>query len=324
MSSPNVSDIVATTIESRTRKIADNVTNNNAVLKKLSQKGKIKPFSGGHKIYQELSFAENGNSGWYSGYDVLPTAASDVLSAAEFSIKQAAVPVVISGLEMLQNSGKEKMIDLMDSRISVAESSMSNLICDGIYSDGTGSGGNEIDGLDVAVSASPTTGVYGGISRVDYAFWQNQLGERTAVTLASDVIQGDWNDLWADCVRGSDRPDLIMVDATVWAVYMASLQSLQRFTSPETGSLGFPTIKFMDADVCLDGGIGGSCPAGQAFFLNTDYIHYRPHAQRNMVPLSPNRRYATNQDAEVQILGWAGNLTSSGSQFQGRYDATGT
>jgi hypothetical protein len=39
-----------------------------------------------------------------------------------------------------------------------------------------------------------------------------------------------------------------------------------------------------------------------------------------MVPLSPNRRYATNQDAEVQILGWAGNLTTSGAQFQGRFD----
>jgi hypothetical protein len=54
------------------------------------------------------------------------------------------------------------------------------------------------------------------------------------------------------------------------------------------------------------------------FFLNTKYLFYRPHSQRNMVPLAPNKRYAINQDAEVQIIGWAGNLTSSGSQFQGR------
>ena len=74
----------------------------------------------------------------------------------------------------------------------------------------------------------------------------------------------------------------------------------------------------MDADVVLDGGIGGAATASTAYFLNTDYIHYRPHAKRNMVPLSPNRRYATNQDAEVQILAWAGNLTTSGGMFQGR------
>ena len=316
MASPNVSDILATTIESRTRKIADNVTDNNAILKKLSLKGKIKPFSGGHKIYQELSFAENSNSGWYSGYDVLPTGASEVLSAAEFTIKQAAVPVVISGLEMLQNAGKEKMIDLMDARLSVAESTLANLISNGLYSDGTGSGGKDIDGLEAVCDPSPTTGVYGGINRANYAFWNNQLRDNTA---AEATINDDWNILWAACVRGADRPDIIMVDNNIWQIYMSSLQALQRFTSPEVGNLGFPTVKFMDADVCLDGGIGGNAETSDAYFLNCDYLHFRPHAQRNMVPLSPNRRYATNQDAEVQILAWAGNLTCSGTQFQGRY-----
>jgi hypothetical protein len=99
---------------------------------------------------------------------------------------------------------------------------------------------------------------------------------------------------------------------------MASLQANQRFTDPSSANLGFPSIKFMDADVVLDGGIGGFCPQNTGFFLNTKYLKWRPHAQRNMVPLSPNRRYSTNQDAEVQILAWAGNLTSNGAQFSGR------
>ena len=318
MAFPNISDILATTIESRTRKIADNVTKNNVILMKLEGKGKIKPFSGGHKILQELSFAENTNAGWYSGYDILPVGVSDVISAAEYNIKQAAVPVVISGLEMLQNAGKEKMIDLMDSRLSVAESTLANLISGGLYSDGTGAGGKEIDGLGAAVLVDPTAaGTYGGIDQVAFPFWQNQTVDAADTT----TLQTDWNNLWSSQVRGTDRPDLIVCDNTVWAAYTAILQAQQRFATPETGALGFPTLKYMDADVCFDGGIGGFCPAGTAFFLNCDYIHYRPHSARNMVPLSPNRRYATNQDAEVQILAWAGNLTTSGRQFQGRYDA---
>ena len=317
MAFPNISDILATTIESRTKSIADNVTKNNALLMKLEQKGKIKTFSGGSKILQELSFAENTNAGWYSGYDILPVGVSDVISAAEFNIKQAAVPVVISGLEMLQNSGKEVMIDLMEARLSVAESTLANLISGGLYSDGTGAGGKEIDGLDSAVPTDPTTGTYGGIDRATWTFWRSQVGG--GATTSPTNIQERMNNLWSSMVRGTDRPDLIMVDNQFWSDYMASLQAQQRFTSPETGNLGFPTIKFMDADVCLDGGIGGYCPAYTAFFLNTDYLHYRPHSNRNMVPLSPNRRYATNQDAEVQILAWAGNLTCSGAQFQGRY-----
>ena len=125
---------------SRTRKIADNVTKNNALITRLEQRGNIKTFSGGSKILQEISFAENGNAGYYSGYDLLPVAAQDVISAAEYNIKQAACPVAISGLEMLQNAGREQMIDLIESRISVAEGTMANLLAGGVYSDGTGTG----------------------------------------------------------------------------------------------------------------------------------------------------------------------------------------
>jgi hypothetical protein len=316
MAFPNISDIVATTIMSRTKKIADNVTDNNVLLKKLSLKGKIKPFSGGNKILQELSFAENSNAGWYSGYDLLPVGVSDVLSAAEFDIKQAAVPVVISGLEMLQNSGREKMIDLLEARMSVAESTLSNLICEGLYSDGTANGGKEITGLDLAIPVNPATGTYGGIDRATWTFWRSIVSSGVALTAAN--IQQAMNGVWADLVRGKENPDLIVMDNTLWETYVASLQSQQRFHQAEVGDLGFPTLKFMGTDVCLDGGIGGNATAGTAYFLNTDYIHYRPHSNRNMVPLSPDRRYATNQDAEVQILAWAGNLTSSGSRYQGR------
>ncbi|GAF77041.1 unnamed protein product [marine sediment metagenome] len=316
MSFPNISDILATTIDSRTRQIADNVTKNNAILSQLSKKGRIKTFSGGVKILQELSFADNSNAGWYSGYDLLPVGVSDVISAAEYDIKQAAVPVIISGLEQLQNSGREQMIDLMEGRLGVAESTIANLIAGGLYSDGTGSGGKEITGLDAAVPLDPTTGTYGGIDRSVWDFWQNQFVNVADTT----TLQADMNSLWAKTVRGMDRPDLIMMDTTVWEAYVASLQAQQRFNSPAVGNLGFPSIKFMDSDVVLDGGIGGFCPVGTSFFLNTDYLFYRPHSDRNMVPLSPNRRYATNQDAEVQILAWAGNLCTSGAQFQGRLD----
>jgi hypothetical protein len=103
-------------------------------------------------------------------------------------------------------------------------------------------------------------------------------------------------------------------------MYLASLQTNQRFADVKKGEAGFDSLKFIGADVVLDGGIEGNCGANTAYFLNTNYIHWRPHADRNMVPLSPNKRYAVNQDAEVQILAFAGNLTCSGRKFQGRWD----
>lgn len=323
MAFPNTTDIVATTIQSRSRAIADNVTKNNALLAKLNMRGNIKPISGGNTILQELSYAQNSNGGFYSGYDLLPVAAADVISASEFNIKQLACPVVISGLEMLQNSGKEQFIDLLEGRINVAESTMSNLLAQSIYSDGTGTGGKEITGLNAAVPSDPTTGTYGGINRATWTFWRSQLYDFStqSVTPSATTIQAAMNSMWASQVRGSDRPDLIVSDSIYWTYFMTSLQAIQRFTSPTTGSLGFPTIQFMDADVVLDGGIGGYIGSSLMFSLNTKYIFLRPHKDRNMVALSPNKRYSVNQDAEVQILGWAGNLTSSGAQFQGRIQA---
>jgi hypothetical protein len=317
---PNVSDIVATTIEKRSKKIADNVTKNNAALAWIKSKGNVREITGGSVIYEELSFAENANAGWYSGYDLLPVAAQDVLSAAQFDIKQAAVPVVISGLDELKNDGPEAMIGLMESRVGVAEATMANLLADGMYSDGTGSAGKEIVGLDSAVPISPATGTYGGIDRAAWPFWRSK--STTIATLSATTVQPAMNAMWAQLVRGRNRPDLILMDNEWWAAYMASLQLLQRFTDPGKAKLGFPTVDFMDASCVLDGGIGGFMTTRTCFFLNTNFLFWRPHRRRNMVPLSPNRRYSVNQDAEVQILAWAGGLTGSGSQFQGRLIAT--
>lgn len=317
MAFPNVTDIVATTIENRSRKLADNVTKNNALLSRLNQRGNIRTVSGGSLIFEELSFAENANTGWYSGYDLLPVAAQDVLSAAQYDFKQAACPVIISGLDQLKNAGKEQMIDLLEGRIKVAESSMMNLLAQGVYSDGTAAGGKQVTGLNAAVPVNPNTGTYGGIDRATWAFWRSK-STTSGAALTALTIQGAFNDMWAQLVRGMDRPDLIVVDNFMWSTYLASLQAQQRFTGTETAKLGFPTILYMDADVCLDGGIGGFAVTKTAYFLNSKYIFWRPHSDRNMVPLAPNRRYAINQDAEVQILAWAGNLTTSGSQFQGR------
>jgi hypothetical protein len=326
---PNYSGIMSTTIESRSGKISDNVTANNALLSALSKKGRIKPVSGGSKILQEISAAENANGGWYSGYDLLPVGVSDVISSAEYNWKQAAVPVVMSGLEVLSNSGKERIIDLMEARLEVAENTMSNLISNGLYSDGTGSGGKEIDGLAAALPLDPTAAPYGGIDGATFTFWQNQVSDQTAAAgLDPTLIQGFWNELWASMVRGADRPDLIMCDSSVWNAYVASLQAQQRFTNTDNADAGFATIQFMDADVVLDGGIqnssfGSGAPAGTAYFLNTKYMQYRPHRDRNMTSLSPDMRYSTNQDASASILAWAGNLTTSNRSLQGIYSAVG-
>jgi hypothetical protein len=174
MASPNLNEIVTTTLRNRSGKLADNITKNNALLMRLRQRGKVKPFSGGRTIVQEIAYAENSTFKRYSGYDLLNVQPSDVMTAAEYDIKQAAVAVSISGLEELQNRGENELIDLLEQRIENAESTLLNNIALDCYSDGSADGGKQIGGLQLLVSSSPTSGTVGGINRATWSFWRNQ------------------------------------------------------------------------------------------------------------------------------------------------------
>jgi outer membrane protein assembly factor BamB len=308
----NFDNLLTTTLESRTGKLADNVSDNNALLKRLKERGNIRPVSGGTKIVEELEYGES-DSIWYTGYDKIDFTNPQLFSAAEFDLKLLAAPVGISGEELLKNAGKERVIDLLEAKIKNAEKTLMNQMSTAIYSDGTGSGGKQLTGLQALVSDAPTTGTVGGIDRASNEFWRNHA-KTSAVT--AENIYAAMNEVYMACSRGSDRPDIIVADDELYATYEASLVPQQRFTNAKLAEAGFTNLKFKGADVIYDGGVGGKCPAGHMYFLNTEYLRLRPHKERNF-KLIGGERMAINQDAIYKIIGWAGNLTMSNAQLQG-------
>jgi len=314
-----MTEIVTTTLRNRTGKLQDNVSKNNALLGRLKAKGKIKTVSGGRTIVQEMEYAENGTFKRYSGYESLNISPSDVFTAAEYNYAQAAVAVSISGLEMIQNSGENAIIDLLESRISNAEKTITNNIALDCYSDGTADGGRQIGGLQLLVSSNPGTGTVGGIDRSQWAFWRNKKFSGVSdggAAVTSANIQSYMNRLYLQLVRGADQPDLIVTDNNFYRFYLESLQAIQRIQSSDTAMAGFNGLKYMNADVVLDGGYGGGSPTSSMYMLNTDYIYFRPHSDRFFVPLGDDR-FAVNQDAMVKLVGFAGNMTVSNSFLQG-------
>lgn len=241
---------------------------------------------------------------------------------------------------MLQNSGKEKMIDLLEARIGNAERTMKNNLSQDCYSDGTADGGKQIGGLQLLVADANTTGTIGGINSATWGFWQNQLQSfaTAGLTAGAATIQTMMNRAWLGAARGPDRPDLIVADNVYYRYYWESLQAIQRIESNDKAMSGFMSLKFMDADVVFDGGFqgntagnvtslgsggswlsgGGStggAPASHMYFLNSDYIYLRPHKDRNMTPLDPDR-FSVNQDAMVKLMAWAGNMTMANRFLQ--------
>lgn len=320
MPSPNLSEIVTTTLQNYSGVLADNISKNNAILERLNRKGK-EPAEGGRTILQELMYAENSTMMWYSGYDFVNIQPSDSFSAAEFDWKQAVAAVTISGLEELQNASKERIHNLVRARVKVAEITMDNAISAGCYGDGTGTGGKEIGGLQFLVADAPSTGTVGGVNRANFPFYRNFSRDSSdaGVTASATTVQSEFGIMYTSTCRGKDKVDLIMCDNTWWLYYLGSLQAIQRITEIGEASAGFQRLKYMGADVVFDGGgsgMDGGCPANHAYFLNTNYIHWRPHSARNMVPIGGDRMN-TNQDAIVKLIGFAGNMTLSNARLQG-------
>ena len=317
--SPNLNELVTTTLRNRSGELADNVTNNNALLARMKKKGSIKPVAGGRTIVQELEYAQNGTYQRYAGYQVLNINPSDVFTAAEFDWKQAAVAVTWNGLEIdVQNTGKEQIIDLLESRISNAEKTMSNNLSYDLYSNGTADGGLQVGGLQLLVADAPTSGVIGGIDRSQWPFWRNQSFSgltNGGGAVSATTIQGYMNQLWLLTKRQSDVVDLIIADNNYFNFYWSSLQAIQRITSDKDGEAGYQNLKFMGADVVPDGAVGAACPPNHMYFLNTEYIKYRPSSKRNMTPLDSVT--SMNQDAGVRLIVWAGNMTLANAQLHG-------
>ena len=156
MTSPNAvfTELVSTTFRKHRKQIVDNVSNNNALLKRLMSKKQMRVEDGGLTITAPLEYDENGTYQRYSGYDILSVGASDVISAAEFQWRQIALNVVASGQELRTNSGDSRIINLVKSRMKNAMRTFKNNFSGDVYSDGTLS--NQINGLQALVADAGT------------------------------------------------------------------------------------------------------------------------------------------------------------------------
>lgn len=237
----------------------------------MKEKGSLQTADGGRTIVQELEYAENASFQWYSGYETVSIAPSDVFSWSEYDWKQASVAVTASGLEIdVQNVGDLAVINLLKARIKNAENTMSNQLAKAMYSDGAGSSGKEIGGLQLLVADDPTQGTVGGINRAQWTFWQNGVFDCSSAGANASAanIQGYMDTTYNRTVRGRDHADLIMADSNFYGFFQQSLQSIQRVTNPELAKLGFANLQYINTDVVLDGGIGGNCPTNHMYFLS--------------------------------------------------------
>ena len=321
MASPNsvFTEMVTTTFRRHGTKVADNVSEHNALLATLKRKNKIKTYGGGYEIAEPLEYAENSTYQRFSGYEQLSTEASDVLTAAKYDWQQVAIHVTASGREIMLNSGKERIINLVKQRIANAKRTAANNFSIDIYSDG--SLANQIGGLAHLIQTDGQ-GTVGGINSATYTFWRNQFMEMTGTNLAATPnaanaasLKSDMNNMWLSLNRGADKPDLILASHDLYSLYETGEQQLQRYHDADEAQAGFGALKYKSAKIIFDDNVNFSTTSEKMYFLNTDFLYLVQHKDAQWS--QENEKKPVNQDAVVVPIFWMGNMIVTNRDLQG-------
>jgi hypothetical protein len=296
----NYDAILSTTLANYRSTLEDNVFTARPFVAFLKRKDRMKMIDGGAKIVEPLMYAQNQAAGSYSAYDTLPLTASAGISAAEFPWKQFAATIAINGLEEAENSGTEAIIDLLESKITQAEETISEQMDIMFLADGTGNSGKDWWGLkamvtdhDVNQNGSPGGNISLGITSVPLVgtpptqnqWWSSYVDYGTGGTVANQTvaINGvnqivplivtpatqtatalalvDMAHAYNLASRGNDAPDFGIGGQRVFEKYESLLQPQLRFQDNKTADGGFQNLLFKTMPIMFDVNMTDYTPA---------------------------------------------------------------
>jgi hypothetical protein len=321
--------------------VVDNVGLANALFWKLNQKGFKRRQKGGERIEVPLRMTKSTAGGWYDGFDLLDTSASDPLTKAWFPWRQMHYSVILSRLEEVKNSsGPTQLINMLQALFDDAEDAMTQDITEAMFGS-PGDDAKQCDGLESLVAEDPTSatagrdgdGKIGAIDQSVEAWWRNkkQGNGGTSLEWVFDNTSGSaptgWTaleNLYQNCskgggARGKREPDIGISNQVFYQNYLSGLAPQRRFTSSKMANAGFRNIMYNDLPITWDESmVTPSSPAGvlsALYMLNTHFMHWVVESSTDFYK-TPFVRPA-NQDARIAQILLYGNLTVSARRKHG-------
>ena len=285
-------------------KLVDAIFDSDIILKKAKANGWYESHAGGTEIVCPLNYATATASGSYTGAETLSTTDNEVLSAATFQWRQYYASVAVTGRDEMINSGTEKIIDFVKSKMKIAEKSLRDTLGTDAYS---GSSSTSLVGLDSAIA---TSGTYGNISQTNNSWWRGQV-DSTTTTLTIPAMRT----IFSSCTIDDEAPTLGLATRTVFNAYHGLLQPQERFTDSKTADGGFTNLLFAGCPIVVT----TKASAGDLYFLNEKYLHLWYHPERDFMFTGFDK--PVNQDIKVAQILWMGALGSDNNRKHGRFSA---
>ena len=290
-------------------KIVNNVIQSNAVVYRLFKKAR--KWNGGTYHETPIFWEANPNAESYAGATQLSTAVNDEVTKTQFAPRQYNVAVKLTGIELAENKGDAKVLDLVKEKMKIAETSLKNLFGTHLF---TAQTGTNIDALPDTCAA--LTAAYGGIDPADVTTWESSAGstgkgggpDSATTSLTRTALNKHFN----ACKIDEDKPTLLATTDDIMAGIEATfVQPNMRYVDKDLARLGFESFKYKSCDVVTSSKIS----AGDLWMLNENHLYFAifPGMNFKFIPFATPVDY----DYKVSHIRWYGNLICDSRWSQG-------
>lgn len=293
----------------------DNIFADYWLLSTLKGGNSFESVAGGDIITGSIEYAMNGTVGFYSDTEALPTDRSDVFDRFEANWKEIGGTVLQSDLEDAINQGSAKKFDLLDAKLRNLKSSVDDALNASAFSDGSGTSGKELTGLQAIISTTPTTGTLQAISAANFAFWRNVQASGAQSASAFDNLRAQLRSVYNTASNGmaGKHPAYIATTQTVFQGYEGLLLVNERFGDKGSADGGFKNeiLKFKGAKMAYD----GDCPSGNAYLWRAEFLkmaYLKGHWYKMKGPIRP-----ANQTVDVYQVASRLNLYTPNRRMLG-------
>lgn len=245
----------------------------------------------------------------FSGFDSLPTASSNVIRSLAFDPKfyQIHISLPLTELSVNEGSTEEQVLGLAETYTKLATIQMADELGDIFYSDGTGNGAKDFDGLGNMVDDGTDTTTYGKLDRATYGANINAQVLPSGGTLTLGLMRTLYN-LVDD---GPVSPTDVLTTKTIFGFYESLLQPQERYNKP-TGDIanfkmgtGARELQYLDMPIKAD----RKATAETMFMLNMPNINFHglPFRGASPIQVSPGDIVDSQYDkAEGLGFSWSG------------------
>jgi hypothetical protein len=306
MSTANIAEVDAFVRDEVLPKIESQIVANNAILARLEGKGKYFADSGEH-IRTGARYAHL-PGGFYARGTKFSTVQKETVKEYIHEWKMAYVDVTIDGWTEAITMGTNKIRNFVADKMDNSRETMSQILNDGLRSGGEN---DQVDGLPAICDDGTNYATYGTINRTSNTWAKGQL-DGTGGTYANSIFQ----EMYGDCSLNNQHPDMIITTQAVYNSVWGKMTPNQRHgmsdRHADLRALGFSGIEFNEAIVLTDDDLA----TGLAFFLNTNYLEFVVHRDRNMA--WQDFMTHIDEDAKTGRFYWMGNIVCTAPRYQGQ------